>query len=757
MSISFGVFAQKSDLITDYLKSNKEAYVQLKVSDHKTVQKINDVISIEEVDENHIAVYVTKNNLQKFLDLNLDYQILTPPSKRYNYKMYDGSKGVYEWDTYPTYEEYIAIMEQFAVDYPEICEVFSIGETVEGRELMVAKISDNVGTREAEPQFLYTGTMHGDETAGYIILLRLIDYLTSNYGTDAEVTNMVDNIEIWINPAANPDGTYAGGNNTVWGATRTNGNGVDLNRNYPDPEDGQHPDGNAWQPETVAFMDMADENHFVMSANTHGGSEVVNYPWDTWPTLAADDDWWQFVSHEYADTAQENSPSSYMNGFNDGITNGYQWYSISGGRQDYMNFFQHCREFTLELSDIKTIPENQLINHWNYNKRSMINYIKQVMYGVHGIVTDSITNEPLGGVKVEIVGHDFDESQVYTDDPNGDYYRMLKENSYDLTFTKDGYIPKTIEDVEVNDYETTILDVQLVSASLVADFTADVFETVVGGQVHFTEQCYGDIDSYSWTFEGGTPATSTEANPTITYNNEGTFDVSLTIYGGNDSQTITKEDYIRVSQQYLMQNGQITTCSGLFLDDGGLDNNYSDNQDLTYTIYGDSDPNDALLTVEFTTFSVEDEANCDYDYLQIYNGVGISGELIGTYCGTNSPGLVEASNDDNALTFVFHSDGNVNAEGWSAIINCTIVDQIDELSNNSLKVYPNPNNTNLFYIDTEDAIESIQLFNLSGQLIESWEETAKKQYRLPESLKKGVYLINVSTLNKTFIEKLIIE
>ena len=756
-SITFGLFAQIKQNLHEYLKLNKEAYVQVEVSEKQEIIRINELISVDIIDANHLAVYVTENNLDKFLSLNIDYDIITHPSKRYIPEMYDGLKGEYEWDTYPTYEEYISLMEQFAADYPEICEVFSIGNSVEGRELKFVKISDNVGMNETEPQFLYTGTMHGDETTGYVLLLRLIDYLATNYGTDPEVTEMVDNIEIWINPAANPDGTYASGNNTVWGSTRSNANGVNLNRNYADPEDGPHPDGNAYQAETIAFMEMAENNHFVMAANTHGGAEVVNYPWDTWSTLAADDDWWQFVSHEYADTAQANSPSYYMSGFNDGITNGYQWYTISGGRQDYMNYFHYCREVTLEISDIKTIPENQLDNHWNYNKRSLINYIKQVMYGVHGIVTDSITEEPIEGAKVEIIGHDIDESYVYSDATNGDYHRLLKEGSYDITFTKDGYIPKTIEDIQVVDYETTVLDVQLVSASLVADFIADATEIVMGGQVQFSEQCYGDIDSYSWTFEGGNPSSSTDANPTVTYSNEGDFDVSLTIFSGSDSQTMTKEDYIKVNEQYIIENGQLTTCSGMFLDDGGINSNYSDNQDYVYTIFGSSNSDEAILTVDFTEFNIEDESNCDYDYLEIYNGVNTSSELLGTYCGTNSPGFVEANNENNALTFVFHSDGSVNESGWRAIINCTIIDQIDELDMSSIRIYPNPNNNHIINIDTEEAIEEILIYNIAGQLVESMEVKNSIQFQLPESLKKGVYLINITTLNDSYIEKLIIE
>ena len=68
---------------------------------------------------------------------------------------------------------------------------------------------------------MYTSSMHGGETAGYVLMLRLIDTLLSGYGITPKITNIVKNVEIWINPLANPDGTYWGGNNTVNQAKRT--------------------------------------------------------------------------------------------------------------------------------------------------------------------------------------------------------------------------------------------------------------------------------------------------------------------------------------------------------------------------------------------------------------------------------------------------------------------------------------------------------------------------------------------------------
>ena len=107
------------------------------------------------------------------------------------------------------------MMQAFADSFPEICKLHSIGTLSSGRELLIVQISDNVGIKENEPSFLYTSSMHGDELAGYILSLRLIDYILNNYNNQNRITNIVNEIDLWINPLANPDGAYAGGNQNV--------------------------------------------------------------------------------------------------------------------------------------------------------------------------------------------------------------------------------------------------------------------------------------------------------------------------------------------------------------------------------------------------------------------------------------------------------------------------------------------------------------------------------------------------------------
>ncbi|MCD4819882.1 MAG: carboxypeptidase regulatory-like domain-containing protein [Candidatus Cloacimonetes bacterium] len=477
--------------ISLFAKSD-EVYFKFQIENRAEIDQITKIISIDNVQNKIVFAYANSTELEKFQTMGYNYTLLPHPNSLIEVAMTDEVSKT--WTAYPTYEAYVSAMYQFAIDYPTICTVQNIGNSIGGREILFAKISDNITTEEDEPEFMYTGQMHGDETVTYIMLLNLIEYLLTNYGSDTQVDSLINNVEIWINPLSNPDGTYAGGNSTVTGATRNNSNGVDLNRNYPDPEDGQNPDGNSWQAETVVMMDFADAHSFVLSSNLHNGEEVVNYPWDTWSQLHADDDWYQYVSHLYADAAQANSPAGYIDGFDDGITNGYAWYSISGGRQDYMNYFKGCRELTLELSLVKMLPENELENHWNYNRQSLLEYMEHCLYGIRGIVTDEL-DAPVNAT-IEVVGHDINNSQVFTDPDIGDYHRMLSPGTYDLKFSCTGYDDITVTDVEVtNNTSTAIVNVQFGVSEITQSFSLNSGWDLISLNVHPTDMSPASVFS----------------------------------------------------------------------------------------------------------------------------------------------------------------------------------------------------------------------------------------------------------------------
>ncbi|MFP4288245.1 MAG: M14 family zinc carboxypeptidase [Bacteroidales bacterium] len=369
-----------------------------------------------------------------------------------------------QWDFYPTYEAYEEMMEQFEQVFPDLCQKLEVKTLASGRKLIFARITSNVEVEGKKPGFMYTSTMHGDETTGFNLSLRLIHYLLNNYGTDDEVTHLLDNLEIWICPLENPDGTYTNDNSTVYGATRYNSNGIDLNRNYPAIIGS--PQGTL-QEESEGMIEVMNGHHFIMSANIHGGIECVNYPWDSWTSdekKHADHDWWNLVMHEYADTARFFSPSNYMDpqgsSFFNGVTHGGDWYVVYGSRQDYANYFEQQREFTLEISNTKLLPTALLPDHWDYNFRSMINYMKQSLYGIQGRVVDVNSQEPIRA-EVVLIGHDKDNSQVYSSAATGRFYRPVLAGEYTVRVTADGYPHKIINNVLVENYSSIFLDVKL--------------------------------------------------------------------------------------------------------------------------------------------------------------------------------------------------------------------------------------------------------------------------------------------------------
>ncbi len=454
------------------------AYIHLTGCDRSDLDDLSRTISIDRVDGNEVWAYASPKQLLALAKAGHTWDRLALPGKNPGARMdllERAPSG--DWDAFPTYAGYVQMMQDFATNYPDLCRLYDIGDstnTVRPHDLLVLLISDNPDQDEDEPEVFYTSTMHGDETTGYVLMLHLIDELLTNYGSDPEITALVEETEIWINPLANPDGTYYSNDNSVSGAIRefvdSNGSysGVDPNRNFPDPAEGDHPDGNAWWQETVAMMAFADAHNFIISANYHGGIEVLNYPWDTWSRRHSDDDLLIDISRDYADQAQADGPAGYMTAMDNGITNGYDWYSISGGRQDFMTYWHGCREITIEVSSDKNPPGSALPGFWTANRQAMIDYLEQALRGVRGIVSDP--GRAALAATIEVVGldSDLDQSQVFTDPVVGDYHRMLLPGTYTLRFSSYGYISQDVPDVVVGSGAATRVDVVLQPAATLA-------------------------------------------------------------------------------------------------------------------------------------------------------------------------------------------------------------------------------------------------------------------------------------------------
>lgn len=440
------------------------------IKDQSELDTITQLISIDNVKDLEVFAYAMPDELDNFKKLGYKIEYLQKDIPK-SIIMATTAEDMDNFDRYPTYEVYREMMKNFESTYPSLCKLDSIGETANGRQLYVLKISDNVNTEEAEPEFFYTSTMHGDEVTGFILMLRLADSLLTAYESSAQITELVNEVEIYINPNANPDGTYYGGNHTVQDAIRSNGV-KDINRDFPDPRLGAN---SPYQPETQAMMDFAEAHNFVMSANFHGGVEVMNYPWDTWSLSTnrhADTDWFEQICTDYVTTARTVNANYMSDLYSDGVTHGATWYQIGGGRQDYMNYWHQCREVTIEVSTIKLLAVESLNNYWNYNKKSLLNYLNECLYGIRGVVRNT-SSDPLDAM-IEIKNYDEedDSSMVFTDPDHGNYHRLIEKGTYDIIASADGYVNDTIYGVEVNWKDINWVNITLRTPQELADSVA---------------------------------------------------------------------------------------------------------------------------------------------------------------------------------------------------------------------------------------------------------------------------------------------
>lgn len=549
-----------------YLTTKGELTFTFQIENDNQLEVLTQNLSLVHYDPKTkiVKAWANAEQFRQFEELGIAFQVPKIENEVDESRIYDVrplaarsamSTLTFPLSSYPTYAEYAQQMQDFEDDYPTLVEKVSIGSTGQGdKEILFVRISDNIDTDEQEPKLMFTSSMHGDEIAGYPMMLSLINYILTVYNTPTHpdfprVQNLVENAEIWINPNANPDGTYhnSASNTSVVQARRGNGNNVDLNRNFPDNVAGPHSDGNAYQVETLAFMALADAHNFVISANFHGGTELVNYPFDN--AYAAqythpDNDWFEHVGVEYATHCQTDANAgtsstppytnkpSYMTDDEDwdasagnqawhnnyalspGVTHGAEWYRVYGGRQDYMNYYHHCKEVTIELSDQKILQESLLDDYWYYNRDALLDYLTQGTYGFRGLVLDANTNNPIEDVKVTVVAHDDYGSEVYTDN-HGAYYRPIKGGNYILQFEAPCYQTFTTTSHSISDGNTlTLADVLLVpDATVPTGLTATNVSTnsATLGWDDIAGMAYGlryrEVGAPSWTTDTATDAT----------------------------------------------------------------------------------------------------------------------------------------------------------------------------------------------------------------------------------------------------------
>jgi carboxypeptidase T len=141
---------------------------------------------------------------------------------------------------YHSYAEMVAEIKATEAAFPKIVDVFSIGKSYQGRDIWAAKISDNVAVDEPEAEILFDALHHAREHMTVEQALYLLKLLSSRYSNDSQVRALVNDREVFIIFAVNPDGFEYDLTGNPYHAWRKNRQpnpgssyvGTDLNRNY---------------------------------------------------------------------------------------------------------------------------------------------------------------------------------------------------------------------------------------------------------------------------------------------------------------------------------------------------------------------------------------------------------------------------------------------------------------------------------------------------------------------------------------------
>ena len=149
---------------------------------------------------------------------------------------------------------------------------------------------------------------------------------------------------------------------------------------------------------------------------------------------------------------------------------------------------------------------------------------------------------------------------------------------------------------------------------LQADASDDAVININEGEsVHFKDMSTGNVTSWSWTFEGGEPASSTEQNPVVTYNHYGTYAVSLTVGDGTSTDTKTRTGFVIVHGE--APEAHVGLPDGAYLSPWVMMFVPSE-VPLTFKDASTGNPTSWLWTFEGTDISSSDEQNPTVTYLQ---------------------------------------------------------------------------------------------------------------------------------------------
>jgi carboxypeptidase T len=200
---------------------------------------------------------------------------------------------------YHNYEELTQELQALSANNTDIMSLGSIGRSVEGREIWIVHLNNDLPNSKARPGIIYMGGHHAREHLSVELPMAYINFFINEYRKgNPRVTSLLQTRDIQIIPAVNPDGLeydISTGNYKLWRKNRRRIDprnfGVDLNRNYGfqwgTGGSSQNPGSDVFmgpkpfsEPETIAIRDHINANtHITTVLSFHTFSKLILYPW----------------------------------------------------------------------------------------------------------------------------------------------------------------------------------------------------------------------------------------------------------------------------------------------------------------------------------------------------------------------------------------------------------------------------------------------------------------------------------------------
>ncbi|MFV2100790.1 M14 family zinc carboxypeptidase [Micromonospora sp. LOL_024] len=288
------------------------------------------------------------------------------------------------WTGFRSYSEPGGIRDEItatAARHPKLAKVQSIGRSTQGKPILAVKVTKNArNTKDGKrPAVLYVGAQHAREWITPEMTRRLMHHVLDNYGSDREITRLVDTTELWFIPVANPDGydhTFTPGNR-LWRKNLRDNNGdgkitgvdgVDPNRNFgykwgydnegssPDPaSDTYRGPGPNSEPETKALDALFKRLKFKFLVNYHSAAELLLYGvgWQV-ATPTPDDVIYEALAGDDANPA--------VPGYDPDIS--AELYTTNGDTDTHATVHYGTLGFTPEMSTCQAAAESDPDDQW---------------------------------------------------------------------------------------------------------------------------------------------------------------------------------------------------------------------------------------------------------------------------------------------------------------------------------------------------------------------------------------------------------